>query len=190
MVVASQLRSGMAIAVEGQPYKLVSAEYHPGQGKMGGATHARLQNLKTGTYWETNFRAELKFEELPLERKHMEFLYRDEATFYFMDPVSGDQAEVPANLLGPRGEFLAPEMRLSVEFLADQPVSVIFPDQLEIKVADTSPSIHGQGDNTWKDAELDNGVHVMVPQFIQNGDVIRIDMTSTKYMDRVKRASA
>ena len=59
----------MAIAVEGQPYKLVSAEYHPGQGKMGGATHARLQNLKTGTFWETNFRAELKFEELPLEQK-------------------------------------------------------------------------------------------------------------------------
>ena len=63
----------------------------------------------------------------------------------------------PPHLLGPRGEFLAPEMRLSVEFLADQPVSVIFPDQLEIKVADTSPSIHGQGDNTWKDAKLDNG---------------------------------
>jgi elongation factor P len=180
----------MAIQVEGQPYKLISAEYHPGQGKMGGVTHARLQNLATGTSWETSFRAELKFEELPLERKPMDFLYRDEGTCYFMEPVSGEQAEVPAALLGDRAEFLTPEMRLSVEFLADQPVSVVFPGQLEIRVADTAPAIHGQGDNTWKDAKLENGVHTMVPQFIQNGDVIRIDLASLKYMDRAKRFSS
>lgn len=53
MINASQLRAGMAITYEGQDYKVVAADYHPGQGKMGGATHARLRNLATGTLWET-----------------------------------------------------------------------------------------------------------------------------------------
>jgi Elongation factor P (EF-P) KOW-like domain len=56
MIIASQLRAGMAIAFEGQRYKVVTAEYHPGQGKMGGATHARLRNLATGTVWEHSLR--------------------------------------------------------------------------------------------------------------------------------------
>ena len=60
MIVASQLRAGMAIKFEGQDYRVVSADYHPGQGKMGGATHARLQNLVTRTFWEHSFRSELK----------------------------------------------------------------------------------------------------------------------------------
>jgi translation elongation factor P/translation initiation factor 5A len=60
MVLASQLRAGMAIAYEGQDYKVVAAEYHPGQGRMGGATHARLRNLDTGTFWEHSFRSELR----------------------------------------------------------------------------------------------------------------------------------
>jgi len=190
MVVASQLRNGMAIRHEGQPYKIVSAEYHPGQGKMGGVTHTRLQNLATGTFWETSFRAELKFEELPLERKPMDFLYSDESTCYFMDPQSGDQAEVPIELLGDRAGFLTNDMRVSVEFLDERPVSVVFPAQIEIRVKDTAPGIHGQGDNTWKEAKLENNVAVMVPQFIQNGDVIRLDLTTMKYMDRAKRVGS
>lgn len=77
MIAASQLRTGSAIRYENQPYKVVSADYHPGQGKMGGANHVRLRNLDTGTLWEHSFRAELKLEELTVERHTLEFLYED-----------------------------------------------------------------------------------------------------------------
>jgi elongation factor P len=187
MVLASQLRNGMAIQFEGHVYKVLAAEYHSGQGKMGGSTHARLQNLDTGTFRDYSFRAEMKLEDLPLEKRPMDFLYGDESACYFMDPNTCEQEEVPLKIVGERSKLLVPEMRVTVEFLGARAVSVQMPGYLELKVADTAPPSHGGGqDNTWKAAKLENGVEVMVPQFIKAGDAIRVDLDELKYMDRVK----
>ena len=140
MIAASQLRPGIAIRFEGQPYKVVAADYHPGQGKMGGQAHTRLQNLSTGTFWEHAFRAELKLEEISLAKRPMEFLYDDAESCCFMDPETFEQTEVLRVLVGERAAFLEPGMRLSIEFVEDRPVSVLFPDVLEVKVADTAPA--------------------------------------------------
>ena len=186
MIPASQLRAGMAIQFEGQTYKVISAEYHPGQGKMGGVTHSRLRNLDTGTFWEHSFRSELKLEDLALEKRPLDFLYRDGDDCHFMDPESYDQVSIPAGMIGPQAAFLKAEMRLPVEFLGDRPVSVQMPEMLEVKITDTTPPVHAQQDSTWKTATLENGVSVMVPQFIKTGDTIRLDLINLKYMDRAK----
>lgn len=189
MVLASQLRAGSAIRLDNQNYKVISADYHPGQGKMGGVSHVRLKNLDTATTWETSLRADLKLEELPLEKKPMNFLYSDEGLVFFMDPDTCEQAEVPEALLGAAARFLTPEMRVTVEFLAERPVSATLPDFLEVPVADTAPPMHAQQDSAWKPARLENGAEVMVPQFIKSGDTIRLDMATLKYMDRAKAAA-
>jgi elongation factor P len=186
MILASQLRSGMAVRFEGHTYKVLVADYHPGQGKMGGVTHARLRNLDTGTQWEHSFRAELKLDDLPLEKKPVEFLYQDGDDCNFMDTATCEQFSLTAGVVGPQARFLIPEMVVAVEFLEDRPVSVSFPGMMEVKIADTAPPIHAQQDSTWKPARLENGVEVMVPQFIKTGDAIRLDLDSLKYMDRVK----
>ena len=186
MVTASQLRSGMAIKYEGQDYRVVAAEYHPGQGKMGGQTHARLQNLGTGTFWEHSFRSDLKLEDLAMERQALEFLYADGDLYCFMNPETYEQTEIPSALVGPRSGFLEPGMKLGVEFVEGRPVHVLFPDFLEVKVKDTAPPTHQQQDSASKAARLENGVEVMVPQFVKIGDVIRLDLQTMKYMDRVK----
>lgn len=188
MILASQIRSGMAIRHEGQEYKVIAAEYHPGQGKMGGVTHVRLRNLSTGTTWETSLRAELKVEDLPLEKKAMDFLYSDEGMCTFMEPDTCEQAEVPEVLIGDGARFLVPEMRVAVEFLGEKAVSVEMPAFIEVEVEDTAPPVHAQNDSTWKPARLANGVEVMVPQFIKTGDRIRVDMATVRYMDRAKAA--
>jgi elongation factor P len=77
-------------------------------------------------------------------------------------------------------------MKLSVEFLEGRPVSVLFPEVLEVKIVDTAPPIHQQQDNTYKPARLANGIEVMVPQFVKTGDAIRLDVPNMKYMDRAK----
>jgi elongation factor P len=187
MILASQMRAGMAIRYEGQLYKVIDAGYHPGQGKMGGQTHARLRNLKTGTQWEHSFRSDLKIEDLALDKKEMEFLYADGATLMFMDPATYEQVEIAAAKVGPQAALLTPQMKVSVEFVEDDPVSVEFPDFMELRVADTAPPVHQQQDSTQKAATLENGVQVMVPQFIKTGDVIRIDVATMKYMDRVRQ---
>ncbi len=186
MVTASQLRPGMAIRHEGATYKVMSAEYHPGQGKMGGASHARLKNLSTGTLWEHSFRADLKLEDLEVEKQSMDFLYADGEDCCFMNPDNFEQVSIPATVIGPQAKFLRAEMRLPVEFVEGQPVSVLFPDFIEIRIADTAPPVHQQQDSTLKTARLENEVEVMVPQFIKTGDRIRLDLNTLKYMERAK----
>jgi elongation factor P len=186
MVLASQLRAGMAVRFEGQVYKVLLADYHPGQGKMGGATHARLKNLSTGALWDHSFRSELKLDDLAVEKQSMDFLYTDADACYFMNPETYEQVAVPSSLLGEQARFLRPEMRLPVESVEGLPVSVLFPDIIEVRIGDTAPPVHAQQDSTWKAARLDNGVEIMVPQFIKNGDVIRLDVQNLKYIDRAK----
>lgn len=188
MITASQLRAGMAIRFENQDYKVIAADYHPGQGKMGGVTHARLRNLFTGTFWEHSFRSDLKLEELAVEKRPMEFLYSDTAHSVFMDPGSYEQVEVPLAVVGEQARFLQPQMRVPIDFVNGAPVSVQLPDIMEVRIADTAPPVHAQQDSTWKAAILDNGAEIMVPQFIKTGDVIRLDLQTMKYMDRTKGA--
>jgi elongation factor P len=182
------LRTGMAIRFEGQNYKVLMAEYHPGQGKMGGVAHARLRNLSTGSTWEHSFRADLKLEELEVERLPMDFLYEDSGQCYFMNPENYDQIAVPAAVIGPQAVLLEAGMRVGVEFVEGRPVSVLMPDTLDVRVEDTAPPVHQQTDSVWKPARLANGVEILVPQFIKTGDLIRLDVATLKYMDRTKGA--
>jgi len=151
---------------------------------MGGVTHARLQNIDTGTFRELSFRAELRLRDLPVERNALEFLYADGDQCCFMDPENYEQTEIPNAMIGPRAAFLEPGMKLPVEFVSGRPVHVLFPDMVEVRIADTAPPAHQQADSAFKPARLANGVEVMVPQFIKAGDVIRLDLETMKYMDR------
>ncbi len=186
MVSASQLRPGMAIRYEGQIYKVLTSEYHSGQGKMGGVSHVSLRNLSTGALWEQSFRAELKLEEVPVEKRPLTFLYSDQELCYFMNPVSFEQVEIANSVIGQQVRFLEPDLQISVEFVEGRPVSVLFPDIIEVRIAETAPPAHGQQDNTWKTARLANGITIMVPQFVKNGDLIRLDVASLKYIDRAR----
>lgn len=186
MVLASQLRAGMAVRHEGQAFKVLIAEYHPGQGKMGGVTHTRLKNLGTGTIWEHSFRADLKFEDLAVEKQSMDFLYSDAGQCWFMNPETFEQVGIAESLIGQQARFLRPEMRIPVESVEGTPVSVVFPEIIEVRIADTAPPVHQQQDSTLKPAKLENGVQIMVPQFIKTGDMIRLDVAGLKYVDRVR----
>jgi len=186
MVLASQLRAGMAIVFDNQTYRVVAAEYHPGQGKMGGVSHARLQNIETGTFREMSLRAELKLQDVPVERQSLEFLYADGDQCCFMSPENYEQTEVPKAIVGPRARFLEAGMKLPVEFVSGRPVYVLFPDHIEVRIADTAPAMHQQADSAFKTAMLANGVDVMVPQFIKTGDMIRLDLENLKYVDRAR----
>lgn len=190
MVYASQIRTGMAIRYEGQIYKVLMANYHPGQGKMGGVTHARLRSLSTGTLWEQSFRADLKLEDLPIEKQSMEFLYSDAEECHFMNPQTYEQISIPLSLVSRQSRFLKPEMQLPVEFVEGQPVSIDFPEAVDLRVVETAPPAHQQQDSTLKSAKLENDVEILVPQFIKSGDYVRVDVENLKYIERVKLTGA
>lgn len=185
MIDAQHLRAGAAIRFEGHTYRVAAAEYHPGQGKMGGVTHTRLKNLATGTWREHGFRAGLKLEDVPVDRQTLEFLYASGDQLWFMHPGNYEQTAVAEEVLGPQARLLSPGMRITIEFVDAQPAGAIFPDVVEARVEETAPAMHQQ-DGAWKPARLDNGVEVSVPQFIKTGDTIRIDTAQLKYVERAK----
>ena len=184
MVLASQIRPGMSIAFEGQTYRVVAAEYHPGQGKMGGVTHTHLQNLDTRTLRDYSFRSDLKLQEITLDKQTLEFLYADGDQYCFMNSENFEQTEIPREVIGPRVAVLVAGVRVTAEFLAGRPVNVLFPDMLDVQIVDTAPPLHQQTDSTFKPARLENGLEVMVPQFVKTGDFIRVNVETLKYVAR------
>jgi elongation factor P len=185
--VASQLRAGTALRLSGEVWKVLAAEYHGGGGKMGGVTHARLRNVRTGTQREWRFRADEPIEAVEIEKQPMQFLFADGGTATFMNPMTFEQTEVEVALLGRSAAFLTPEMTVPVEFCDGRPIGATFPEIVEVRVAETAPPVHSQGaDNVWKDARLENGVAIHVPPFIAEGEWIRVDVEQGTYVERAK----
>jgi elongation factor P len=184
---ATDLRAGMVIRLSGETFRVLEAEYHAGGGKMHGAVHARLRRLDSPHFTERRFRPDERFEELPLERRPMQFLYADADDCTFMDPESYEQVTISREAVGPFQPFLAPEQTLQVEFLEGEPVNVIAPADVTLRVEAAPEPLHGHDDsNVFKAATLENGMEVQVPQFIKTGDLVKISVESGKYLERVK----
>jgi elongation factor P len=186
MIPAAELKPGMALRLEGQIYKVISADFKAGAGQLGGVVKTKLRNLSNGRFLEPHFRPDERLENLDLERRTLEFLFGDETTLTFMNPDTYEQVEIPRSVAGPAGKFLVPEMTFPIEFFEGQAVNMIFPPVAEARVADTAPPVHAQHDSTWKQARLENGAVIMVPLFIEKGEIIHVDIASGEYLDRVR----
>ena len=177
----------MAVRVEGILYKVIGAEYRSGQGKMGGVTHAKVRNVDTGTYRELRFRADETVEEILPERQNLQFLYRDGDLGYFMHPDTYEQVAVEAAVLGRAAVFLTEEMTVPIEFVEGRPIGLVFPDIVDVRVAETAPAAHTQGgSNVWKEARLENGLVLQLPPFIGPGELIRVEVERGTYVERAR----
>jgi len=188
MVIASDLRTGMIVEVEGQLYRILSAEYRAGGGKMPGAVHARLQDLGTGSITDRRVRPEEKLATATVERETMEFLYQDGDAFHFMNPTTFEQFPVPRQVLGIKAGFLQPGVRLPVETIEERAIGVVFPESVDLRVASTAQPMHQRETSAFKKAVLENGMEVQVPLFIKEGELIRIEVATGKYLERVKES--
>jgi elongation factor P len=187
MRVGSEIRARMILRVEGTLYRVITAEYHGGQGKMGGVTHAKLRNLSTGKEKEWRFRAEEPVEDLQPEKQAMQFLYADGGVSYFMNPATFEQVGIDTERLGKAAAWLKEETTVPVELFEGEPLGIVFPEIAEARVTETPAPYHSPGtDNVWKEAKLDNGVTVMVPPFIEAGEAIRVDVETGRYVERAK----
>jgi len=186
MIVASELKAGMALRLEGHIFKVLQSEFKAGGGQTGGVVKSLLQNVATGREWDRRFHPDEKLEDLAIERHNLEFLYTDGENCVFMNPDNFEQIEMPQAVLGRMESFLQAGGSVPVEFCEDKPISVILPDVVEARVAETAAPQHSQQDSTWKEAVLDNGVRILVPLFIATGELVRIDTRTGKYLERVR----
>lgn len=186
MVIAAELRAGMVIRIDGQVHKVLEVEAKAGAAKMSGVVKTKLMNLRSGNMSEPHFRPQERLEDLQLERRMMQFLYADGDRCTFMRPDTFEQIEIGDAILGPGKNFLQSGMELPVEFFEGEPISVVFPDIAEARVASTAPASHSQQDSAWKEARLENGLAIRVPLFIAPGELVRVDVRTGRYVERAR----
>lgn len=186
MLIASELRSGMVLRIEGQIYKVLEVEVKAGAAKLSGVVKAKLRNLTTGRMWEHHFRLNERLQDLVLEQQRMEFLFAEGDTATFMDPRTFEQVEVQSEILGPGLQFLQSGMQVPMEFYEGQPITIVLPDILEARVATTAPASHTQQDSAWKEAILENGLSIRVPLFIAPGEIVRVEVNTGHYVERAR----
>jgi len=185
MIAAAELMKGMVVRVEGQVYRVLEVEAKAAAAKLGGVVKAELSSVNSGRLWEARFRPQERLEDLTVDRRNMEFLFREGETCTFMDPNSFEQVEVPNDIVGPAANFLQSGAAVPVEFFEGRPIHAILPDIVEARVAQTAPPSHAQQDSAWKEATLENGITIRVPLFIAPDERVRVDLRTGRYLERV-----
>jgi len=188
MINATQLRKGMIIKLEGELYRVVEA-VHIAPGNWKACVQTKLRHLKNQNLIDYRFRSEDRVEQAILEEVPMEFLYRDGSDFVFMNLETFEQLALNEELIGDAVNYLVPNVVFTIEMHEGKPVGVKPPITVDLKVIKTEPYLKGATQSaSGKPATLETGLTVTVPQFIKEGDIVRIDTREDKYVERVKTA--
>lgn len=186
MINATQLRVGMAIFHEGVLCRVMKVQ-HITPGNKRGLVQAKLRNLSTETSFEHRFRSDDRIERATLEQHEVEFLYSSDGVYYFMKTEDYEQFHLTAESLGDQIYYLTPNLKVKMDFTEGSPVGLDLPTTVDLKVTKTDPGLKGAtATNSGKPATLETGLVVQVPQFICEGEMIRIDTMEGKYQERAK----
>jgi elongation factor P len=152
---------------------------------MHGFIELKLKDLKFGHMADRRFKQADRIEEVELTKRQMEYIFSDQDACYFMDPVNFEQVGIPRQSVGRMAQMLKEGSKVTVELMGDEAVFVQFPKVVELAVSSTGPGIRDGQDSTMKTATLENGLEILVPQFIETGDHVRVDTERMKYVDRI-----
>jgi len=186
MVMASELREGIALRIDHKVYRVLEVESKAGAAKMGGTVRARLSNVHSGRLWDQHFRPLERLEDVELEKRKVEFLYSDGTNCIFQRLDSFEQVEFPAASLGLAETLLQPGQEVQAEFFESEPISLALPESVEARVMATAAPARSQQDSSRKEATLENGMKIQVPLFVAPGEVVNIDLKTGRYLERVR----
>ncbi|MCI0456169.1 MAG: elongation factor P [Gemmataceae bacterium] len=186
-ILYSDVRKGMVIVGDdGQLYQVVDRELRT-PGNLPSKLRLRLKNLKTGFVNEQRVHPEDKVEQAYLEKRDMQYLYRDADGFVFMDKETYDQLTLPEDMVGELVGYLKEGNDGTVLLYENKPLSLDLPATVELQVTDTEPALKGATATAqYKPATLETGLKIQVPPFIGVGEKILVDTRDGKYLSRVK----
>lgn len=185
MITAGDIRKGSTFERDGQVFTVVEF-MHVKPGKGAAFVRTKLRNVITGGVTEVTFNPTEKFPEAVIERKEMQYLYNDGDLYYFMDMNTYDQVPLNHEKVEDAIKYLKENMFAIIKFYKGEAFSVEAPNFVELQIVSTEPGVKGDtATNTLKPATVETGAIFMVPLFVNEGDVIRIDTRSGEYMSRV-----
>jgi elongation factor P len=185
-VSTNDLKNGMTLELDGTLFQVVEFQ-HVKPGKGGAFVRTKLRNLKTGGVVERTFNAGVKVGLAIVERKEMQYLYRDGDHFTFMDMETYEQLPVDAAVVGDAANYMAEGSTAQVAVHQRAPIGVELPASVALTVTQTQPAVKGDTrTNAMKPATLQTGHVVQVPLFVAEGERIKVDTRSGAYIERVK----
>ena len=121
-----------------------------------------------------------------LEETEFNYLYEDEANYFFMNPKTFDQIEIKKDIVGEKGKLMTENLEVKVSFYNENPISVELPNQVNCKIETTDVALKGQTvSSSYKPATLDNGLNIQVPPFIESGDEVIVDTRTLEYIKKI-----
>jgi elongation factor P len=185
-VSTNDLKNGMTLDLSGGLFSVVEFQ-HVKPGKGGAFVRTKLKNVRTGGVLERTFRADEKVEQAVIDKREMQYLYRDGEQYVFMDNVSYDQLHVEAQALGDAARFVKEGDSAVLSLYNGEIVGVDLPAAVELTVAETEPGLQGDRvSGARKPATLETGIVLQVPLFVNPGDRIKVDTRSGEYLTRAQ----
>jgi len=184
-VLATEIRAGNLIEWDKRIWRVLKA-YHVHVGGRGGAfMQIEMKDIESGTKKNERIRTEDKIERAYVEPREMQFLYSDGGDYVFMDKESFEQLTLPADFLEGQSGFLIPNIEVQVNFHNDRPIGVQLPPSVTLTIVETEPNLKGAtATGSFKPARTETGITVMVPQFVMDGERIKVNTDNGEYIER------
>ncbi len=184
MVQANRMRSGNVIIYNGDLCRVLSVT-HLTPGNLRAMVQAKMRRVKDNVQFENRFRATEEVEMAFLEEHEMEYLYDDGDRYHLMNTSTFEQIEMDHEMIGDAINFILPNTKVQVTFYEGTPIGVDLPTTVNLKVLEAEPSVKKQtASASYKKCKVETGLTVLVPPFVEAGDVIKIKTESGEYVER------
>ena len=187
VVETNQFHKGLKIEYDGEIWEIIEYK-HSKMAQRSAVMKTKLRNVVTGAVQEKNFRSGDSFRVPDTERRAMQFLYKDEIGYHFMDLETYEQNTLSSAQVGEVASFIKEQQEVNVLYFNGEPMGVELPTAVELEVSDTEPGMRGDTvTGATKPAKLETGATIQVPLFIDVGDIIKVDTRSGEYLERMKK---
>ncbi len=182
----NQFRAGLKLMIDGEPCSIIENEtVKPGKGQA--FNRVKLRNLKNGRVIERTYKSGESVAAANVMDVELQYLYSDGEMWYFMDTRSYEQCGADAAAMGDSAQWLKGEEMCEVTLWNDNPISVLAPNFVTLKVTESAPGVRGDtASGGTKPATLETGAVVKVPLFVEQGEMIKVDTRTQEYVSRVK----
>jgi elongation factor P len=180
----NDLKNGITLNIDGQLWTVVDFQ-HVKPGKGGAFVRTKLKNVLSGKVVDRTFNAGVKVETASVDKREMQYLYREGEDFVFMDTQDYDQPRIPAATVGDAASYLLEEQMAVVAFNNGVPLYVELPAAVELTITQTDPGVQGdRSTGGTKPATLETGAQIHVPLFITTGEKVKVDTRTGEYLGR------
>ena len=182
----TDLKKGVVVQIDGKPFKVIDYNQKV-MGRGGSIVNVRLKNLIDGAVIPKTYKGQEKIDSAEVNYQTVQYLYKDATDFYFMDPETFEQFQLPADVCEDAAPYLKEGDKLSLQFFDERVINVELPKNLYLEVTYAEDVVKGDTTSSvLKDATLETGLVVKVPAFIKVGDVISVDTETGAYRERKK----